>query len=62
MRLVIVNRDITQRKRAEERLEHQAFHDGLTDLPNRSLFLDRLQRSVKVSRRHSEFKFRCPIY
>lgn len=55
--LVIVNRDITQRKRAEERLVHQSFHDSLTDLPNRSLFLDRLQRSVAASRRHSEFKF-----
>ena len=55
--LVIVNRDITQRKRAEERLAHQSFHDSLTDLPNRSLFLDRLQRSVAASRRHSEFKF-----
>ncbi len=54
--LVIVNRDITQRKRAEERLEHQSFHDSLTDLPNRSLFLDRLQRSVAVSRRHSKLK------
>jgi PAS domain S-box-containing protein len=54
--LVIVNRDITQRKRAEEKLEHQSFHDSLTDLPNRSLFLDRLQRSVAVSRRHSKFK------
>ena len=54
--LVIVNRDITQRKRAEERLEHQSFHDSLTDLPNRSLFLDRLQRSVAVSRRHTDFK------
>jgi diguanylate cyclase (GGDEF)-like protein/PAS domain S-box-containing protein len=55
--LVIVNRDITQRKRAEERLAHQSFHDSLTDLPNRSLFLDRLQRIVTVSRRHSELKF-----
>ncbi len=55
--LVIVNRDITERKRAEERLVHQSFHDGLTDLPNRSLFLDRLQRAVTVSRRHLEFKF-----
>jgi diguanylate cyclase (GGDEF)-like protein/PAS domain S-box-containing protein len=55
--LVIVNRDITQRKRAEERLAHQTFHDSLTDLPNRSLFLDRLQRIVTVSRRHSELKF-----
>jgi PAS domain S-box-containing protein len=55
--LVIVNRDITQRKRAEERLAHQSFHDTLTDLPNRSLFLDRLQRIVAISRRHSELKF-----
>src|SRR5579859_4432153 len=54
--LVIVNRDITERKRAEERLVHQSFHDSLTDLPNRSLFLDRLQRSIAVSRRHSDFK------
>jgi PAS domain S-box-containing protein len=55
--LVIVNRDITQRKRAEERLAHQSFHDGLTDLPNRALFLDRLQRAITVSRRHADFKF-----
>ena len=54
--LVIVNRDITQRKRAEERLEHQSFHDSLTDLPNRSLFLDRLKRSVAVARRHPNYK------
>ncbi len=57
MGLVIVNRDITQRKCAEERLAHQSFHDSLTDLPNRSLFLDRLQRAVAVSRRHLDFKF-----
>lgn len=55
--LVIVNRDITERKRAEEKLAHQAFHDGLTGLPNRALFLDRLQRSITHSRRHSDFKF-----
>jgi PAS domain S-box-containing protein len=55
--LVIVNRDVTQRKRAEERFAHQSFHDSLTDLPNRALFLDRMQRSVAVSRRHPDFKF-----
>ena len=43
VRLVIVNRDVTERKRAEEQLEHHSFHDGLTGLPNRRLFLDRLQ-------------------
>jgi PAS domain S-box-containing protein len=55
--LVIVNRDITDRKRAEALLEHRAFHDGLTNLPNRALFLDRLQRAISVSERHSDFKF-----
>ena len=55
--LVIVNRDITERKRAEEKLAHQSFHDGLTDLPNRALFLDRSQRAITLSRRHSDFKF-----
>lgn len=56
-RLVIVNRDITERKRAEELLEHGAFHDGLTSLPNRALFLDRLRRACALFRRHSDYKF-----
>src|SRR5579862_8726753 len=42
-KLVIVNRDITERKRAEQQLEHNLFHDPLTGLPNRRLFLDRLE-------------------
>jgi PAS domain S-box-containing protein len=55
--LVIVNRDITERKQAEALLEHHVFHDGLTGLPNRALFLDRLQRAIAVSKRHSTFRF-----
>ncbi len=55
--LVIVNRDITERKRAEALLEHHAFYDGLTNLPNRALLLDRLQRAIAISRRHRDFKF-----
>ena len=55
--LVIVNRDITDRKRAEALLDHRAFYDGLTNLPNRALFLDRLQRAIAVSVRHSDFRF-----
>jgi PAS domain S-box-containing protein len=55
--LVIVNRDITERKQTEALLEHHAFHDGLTNLPNRALFLDRLQRAIALSRRHIDFKF-----
>lgn len=55
--LIIVNRDITERKRAEEMLEHNAFYDGLTDLPNRALFADRLQRALIHAQRHTDFKF-----
>jgi PAS domain S-box-containing protein len=55
--LVIVNRDITDRKRAEDMLAHHAFHDGLTNLPNRVLLLDRVGRAVALSRRHSDLKF-----
>lgn len=55
--LVIVNRDISERKRAEEMLEHSAFYDGLTNLPNRTLFSDRLQHAVLRARRHSDYRF-----
>ena len=55
--LVVVNRDITERKRAEETLAHNAFYDGLTNLANRTLLLDRLGRALALSRRHSAFKF-----
>ncbi len=56
-KLVIVNRDITERKRAEEMLAHNAFHDGLTNLPNRDLFLDRLQHALTLSKGRSNYKF-----
>ena len=50
-KLVIVNRDVTERKRAEEQLEHNLFHDPLTGLPNRRQFLDRLQTCSIAARR-----------
>jgi diguanylate cyclase (GGDEF)-like protein len=39
-------RDITDRKKAEELIEHQAYHDALTMLPNRLLFIDRLNQEL----------------
>jgi PAS domain S-box-containing protein len=56
-KLVIVNRDITDRKRAEEALAHNALHDTLTNLPNRSLFLDRVRHVLALSQRHTSYKF-----
>ena len=43
--------DITGRKMVEERVEHMAYHDPLTGLPNRSLFLDRLQVALASAER-----------
>src|ERR1700733_12014083 len=56
-KLVIVNRDITERKRAEQQLEHNLFHDPLTCLPNRRLFLDRLQSAFVRSRGDSDHPY-----
>ncbi len=56
-KLVIVNRDITERKWAEEQLEHNLFHDPMTGLPNRRLFLERLQRAFARSRRDGEHSY-----
>lgn len=51
--------DITQRKAVEDRLQHDAFHDALTGLPNRALLLDRLGRAVERTKRRSEL--RCAV-
>lgn len=49
-----VIRDITERKRAEEIINHQRYHDVLTSLPNRALFWDRLEMALCRARRNSQ--------
>ncbi|HUJ27892.1 MAG TPA: EAL domain-containing protein, partial [Myxococcales bacterium] len=49
--------DITERKNTEEKLLHDALHDALTALPNRSLFTDRLSQAMAFSRRREGYRF-----
>lgn len=49
--------DITNRKAAEEQLLHDAFHDPLTGLSNRALFIDRLTRAVWRTKRGGKYSF-----
>jgi diguanylate cyclase (GGDEF)-like protein len=46
-----------KRKQWEAKLVHVAFHDPLTDLPNRSLFADRLEQCVSRAKRHPDYLF-----
>src|SRR5213593_2987577 len=45
--------EVTDRKKAERALERQALHDALTELPNRTLLLDRLEQGTRTARRLS---------
>jgi diguanylate cyclase (GGDEF)-like protein/PAS domain S-box-containing protein len=49
--------DITARKRVEEQLAYDAFHDALTELPNRGLFVDHLRLALDQSRRRAGLRF-----
>ncbi|MDQ6914183.1 MAG: EAL domain-containing protein [Actinomycetota bacterium] len=51
---VLNTRDITERKALEAQLSHRAFHDPLTNLANRALFLNRLQHGLARSVRHGQ--------
>ncbi|MCA1989688.1 MAG: PAS domain S-box protein, partial [Desulfarculus sp.] len=51
---VAVFHDITEIKRSEEQIRHQAYHDALTGLPNRQLFNDRLEMALSRARRGGE--------
>jgi diguanylate cyclase (GGDEF)-like protein/PAS domain S-box-containing protein len=53
--LIFQIQDITDRKQAEERLHHDAFHDALTGLPNRALFMDHLKLAIaRLQRREDQ--------
>ncbi len=49
--------EIKQRKKLEKQLKHSAMHDPLTGLPNRALFLDRLEHALAYSKRNSSYGF-----
>lgn len=49
--------ELMERKRAEQKLAHDALHDALTGLPNRALFHDRLWHTIRRTSRHPDSKF-----
>ena len=49
--------DITELKEAERQIYHQAFHDTLTSLPNRALFMEHLNMAVKRAKRRDDYYF-----
>jgi diguanylate cyclase (GGDEF)-like protein/PAS domain S-box-containing protein len=55
--LVFQIQDITDRKRAEEQLQHEAMHDVLTGLPNRAMFIDHLELAIARAQRNESRKF-----
>ena len=54
--VVLNSRDVTDRKRAEARLLHDALHDALTALPNRTLFMDRLTHCLDRRSRLASYR------
>jgi diguanylate cyclase (GGDEF)-like protein/PAS domain S-box-containing protein len=49
--VVVTARDVTERRALQQQLAHQAFHDSLTGLANRALFIDRVTHALELTRR-----------
>jgi PAS domain S-box-containing protein len=45
---IAIKQDVTQRKKAEETVQHMAFYHPLTDLPNRNNLIDRIRRAIRA--------------
>jgi diguanylate cyclase (GGDEF)-like protein len=54
---VELQKEVQERKAAEDRLRHNAFHDALTGLPNRAYLIERLQACIDHSKRQKEYLF-----
>jgi diguanylate cyclase (GGDEF)-like protein len=52
-----LSREIEGRRLADERIRHIAFHDTLTDLPNRAYLMERLNECIERSKRHTDYIF-----
>jgi diguanylate cyclase (GGDEF)-like protein/PAS domain S-box-containing protein len=60
--VVISFADITERRHNDERLRHLAYHDTLTDLPNRMLLLERLNQAVQRTAEQPEYTFAVLLF
>jgi diguanylate cyclase (GGDEF)-like protein len=52
-----LEKEVAERKQVEEQLLHNAFHDGLTGLANRALFVDHLKLALGRAERHADYRF-----
>lgn len=57
MGIISISRDITVQKRLEAQLLYNAFHDSLTGLPNRKLFMNHLEKVIRLSQMDKGFLF-----